>query len=266
VANDGTRWHPVGRCGSVRGVSEGRLSQVLGAWGGVELAEPMAGGNRSVVVSATLSGARVVVRRSRRSEAGLEWELKLMEHLRAVGLATPEVVAAADGRLQVDGVSVIAFVEGRQPDTADDWARVAEYLSRLHELGRGTAQRPGFRSARELLMEEQGGDVDLQAMPVDAVRLCRAAWAPLSSLPVTVIHGDPGASNIVITQTDVVLLDWDEARVDCPWFDLAALPDEVSPLHGEDRQLAARAADAWEAAVGWVLEPAYARRRLQQLN
>lgn len=239
---------------------------MLGAWDGIELGQPMTGGNRSLVVSATLSGCRVVVRRSRRLEPALEWELKLMEHLRAGGLSTPEVIPAADGRLQVDGVSVIAFVEGREPDTADDWARVADYLTRLHELGRGTAQRPGFRSARELLTEEKGGDVDLGAMPVDAVRRCRAAWSPLSSQPLTVIHGDPGASNIVITETDVVLLDWDESRVDCPWFDLAALPDEVSPLHGEDRQLAAHAADAWEAAVGWVLEPAYARRRLQQLN
>jgi Ser/Thr protein kinase RdoA (MazF antagonist) len=247
-------------------VTGAQLSEVLGAWGDVELGEAMAGGNRSVVVAANFSGAQVVVRRSRRSEAALEWELALMDRLRSNGLFTPEVVPTVDGRFHVDGVSVLAFIEGRQPSTTADWERVAAYLTELHEIGRGTSQRPGFRSAAELLEEERGGDVDLGAMPADAVRRCREAWEPLSCQPMTVIHGDPGVSNIVITDTDVVLLDWDEARVDCAWFDLAALPDEVSPLHGEQHRLASRAADAWEGAVGWQLEPDYARRRLQNLD
>jgi Ser/Thr protein kinase RdoA (MazF antagonist) len=243
------------------------LSEVLSAWGDdVELGEAMAGGNRSVVVAANLSGTRVVVRRSRRSDGALEWELALIEHLRSNGLRTPEVVPTLDGRLHVDGVSVLAFVEGRQPSTTADWQRVAAYLTDLHEIGRGTPQRPAFRSAAELLGEKRGGDVDLEAMPADVVERLRGAWEPLSTKPTTVIHGDPGASNIVITDTDVVLLDWDEARVDCAWFDLAALPDEVSPLHGEQRRLACRAADAWEAAVGWQVEPDYARRRLKELG
>lgn len=115
------------------------------------------------------------------------------------------------------------------------------------------------------MTEERDGDVDLALMPASAAWRCRQAWEALSGLP-TVIHGDPGASNILITETDVVLVDWDEARVDRPWFDLAALPEAASPLQGEQHQLAARAADAWEAAVGWQLEPDYARRRLQNLH
>ncbi len=225
----------------------------------------MSGGSRSTVFAGRLRGSSVVVRLSRRSEQSLEWELVVMERLRAGGLATPEVVPTHDDRRQANGVSILGFVEGRQPSSTPDWKRVAEYLTALHDIGRGTEQRPGFRSARELLEDVQGGDVDLGAMPVDAVNWCRAAWEPLSSRPVTLIHGDPGASNIVITESEVVLLDWDEARVDCAWFDLAALPDAVSPLRGEERHLAARAADAWEAAVGWELEPEYARRRLKNL-
>lgn len=241
------------------------LAATLAVWGDVELGEAMSGGNRSTVYAGRLRGSPVVVRRSRQPEQSLEWELTVMERVRADGLATPEVVPTQAGHLQADGVSIFGFVDGRQPTSTSDWNRVAEYLTALHHVGRGTAQRPGFRSARALLEEDQGGDVNLRAMPVDAVRRCRAAWAPLSTEPVTLIHGDPGASNIVITDTDVVLLDWDEARVDCAWFDLAALPDDVSPLRGAERQLASRAADAWEAAVGWELEPEYARRRLDKL-
>lgn len=242
------------------------LTQALSAWGDVEVGEPMSGGNRSMVFRGTLGGASVVVRRSRRSGPSLEWELTVMEGLRSAGLPTPEVVPARDGRVQVDEVSVLRFVEGRPPETTTDWSRVAEYLTGVHDAGRGTPQRPGFRSARDLLEQDRGGDVNLRAMPADAVERCRAAWKPLSSQPVTLIHGDPGASNILITDTDVVLIDWDEARVDCAWFDLAALPDDVSPLQGEPRHLAGRAADAWEAAAGWQLEPDYARRRLHRLT
>lgn len=241
------------------------LIAALSAWGDVELGDAMSGGNRSTVFAARLRGSSVAVRRSRRSEQSLGWELAVMERLRAGGLATPEVVPTHDGRLQADRVCILHFVEGRQPNSTSDWERVAEYLTALHDLGRGTEQRPGFLSARDLLEEDHGGDVNLRAMPAEAVHRCRSAWEPLSSQPVTLIHGDPGASNIVITDTEVVLLDWDEARVDCAWFDLAALPDAVSPLRGEERRLAARAADGWEAAVGWELEPDYARRRLDNL-
>lgn len=208
------RWWP--RPGSVAGMGRAGLSEVLIAWGDVELGEAMTGGNRSVVVSARLRGSRVAVRQSRRSEAALEWELDLMGRLRESGLVTPEVVPTLDGRRQVHGVNVLAFVKGRRPITLADWERVAAYLVQLHDLGRGTCQRPGFRSAGDLLNEERGGDVNLGVMPASAVRRCRQAWEALSGLPTSVIHGDPGASNVLITETDVVLVDWDEARVDCP--------------------------------------------------
>jgi Phosphotransferase enzyme family len=52
-------------------------------------------------------------------------------------------------------------------------------------------------------------------------------------------------------------------RVDCPELDLAWLPlDRLGP-----RQEAARtAAEAWEVANGWTVEPDHARRRLAELR
>jgi hypothetical protein len=59
------------------------------------------------------------------------------------------------------------------------------------------------------------------------------------------------------------LLDWDEARVDYTCLDLAELPIE-GLLPAARLTAARRAVTAWEAASGWLLEPAYARRRLAQ--
>lgn len=62
-------------------------------------------------------------------------------------------------------------------------------------------------------------------------------------------------------------LDWDEARVDASILDLADLPLDLSAQLGVERLARARrAADAWEAANSWLLEPEYARRRLARLE
>jgi Ser/Thr protein kinase RdoA (MazF antagonist) len=110
-------------------------------------------------------------------------------------------------------------------------------------------------------------------MPPDAVARCRAAWQPLANEPRSVIHGDPGADNIRIASGGVGLLDWDEARVDAAILDLAQLPVDLpagapawlGPLTAERLAAARTAADAWEAANAWLVEPAYARRRLADL-
>ena len=78
------------------------------------------------------------------------------------------------------------------------------------------------------------------------------------------MHGDPGAPNIRVTEAGAGLLDWDEARVDYTDLDLAELPGCDLP---PGRLAAARiAATAWEAANGWTVEPAYARRQLSLLR
>jgi aminoglycoside phosphotransferase (APT) family kinase protein len=120
----------------------------------------------------------------------------------------------------------------------------------------GWPPRPDFPGAREL--GDHGGDVDLTAMPAEVVAVCRAAWRALTG-PSTVIHGDPCAANIRIAGDRVGFLDWDEARVDHPWLDLADIPNSTLPPRAK------AAINAWEAANAWLLEPAYARRRLANI-
>ena len=101
-------------------------------------------------------------------------------------------------------------------------------------------------------------------MPPAVAVACRRAWARLDGVPEAVVHGDPGPPNIRVTSDGVGLLDWDEARVDRVDLDLADLPFGALPA---SRLLAARdAVTAWEVAACWVVEPAYARRRLRMLG
>jgi aminoglycoside phosphotransferase (APT) family kinase protein len=84
----------------------------------------------------------------------------------------------------------------------------------------------------------------------------RGAWraALVPARDVAVVHGDVGPHNALIDgQGQCVVLDWDEARVDAPWFDRA------------DTETRRGAALAWEIATCWTVEPDYARARASEL-
>lgn len=240
--------------------------EVLSAWGDVELEEPAAGGVRNTVWFARVNGARCVVRRSTRPRAAVEWELDIVEAVRREGLGVPGVVRTLTGERFRGDVVIHEHVEGHAPESPSDWSDVTRYLTALHAAFPEVEQRPGFLSALDLLSLDEGGDADLTAMPPDAVQRCRRAWTRLVGYPITLVHGDPGDGNVLMTDSGVVLVDWDESRVDVPLFDLAALPAEVAPIDDHERWIASQAASAWEAAVSWRAEPAYARRRLAELD
>jgi Ser/Thr protein kinase RdoA (MazF antagonist) len=235
----------------------------LDAWGPLTVVGRLGGGNRNTVLELRRGAERLVARRTRRSVAALDWEVELLDHLAGHGLRVPTAVPAGDGRRHVAGTLVLTWLGGRPPEPGE-WPAVAATLRRLHELTTGWPQRPGFASTRQLLTAERGGDVDLATMPADAVADCRRAWARLAGAPEAVVHGDPGPANIRVDDAGIGLLDWDEARVDRTDLDLAELPGAELP---PDRLAAARAAaTAWEAANGWIVEPAYARRQLALLR
>jgi len=225
----------------------------LSPWGSPPLGERLGGGHRNEVYRA----GGWVVRRSRRSPASLEWELDLLDQLSRNGFTVPAVVPTKDGRRHVDGVVVQEWLPGRQPADGD-WPLVKDELRRLHALMAGWPPRPDFPGTRELLTRDQGGDVDLTRMPASVVTACRKAWRALTG-PTTVIHGDPCAANIRVQGREIGLLDWDEARVDHPWLDLADLPGRQATA------TASAAINAWEAANAWFMEPTYARRRLARV-
>jgi Ser/Thr protein kinase RdoA (MazF antagonist) len=237
----------------------------LMAWSStVVLGGALSGGVRNVVRRAVVGDDTVVVRRSSRCEAALDWELDLLDILADHGFIVPTAVRTTSGARHVDGVVVSRHIDGRPPRTDDDWHAVADELQRLHAVTAGWPQRPGFLAARQLLTAQRGGDVDLARMPAAGVQLVRDAWSALPEGPGAVVHGDPSSSNVRIVDGRVALLGWDEARGDHPWFDLADLP--IRRLDRGDIVAACAAAHAWEAASAWALEPAYARWRLELLD
>jgi len=244
------------------------LDAAPGAWPDAGRAGPrLGGGFRNAVWEVRAHGIRCVARRNRRTRDELDWELDLLAFLDEAGMYVPRAVPAADGSRHVDGVVIFTWLDGEPPASVRDWHAVAAELNRLHELTRQWPQRPGFCSTQELLSRTSGGDVQLDRMPDSAVQRCRTAWQALAGERVTVVHGDPGAANIRMLGGQPGFLDWDEARVDVPLLDFATLPMDLSDQLGAARfEAARRALDAWEAANGWILEPAYAQRRLAGLT
>jgi Ser/Thr protein kinase RdoA (MazF antagonist) len=236
----------------------------LGQWDDAVRVERLAGGVANDVWSVRLGGRLAVARLGRRGDADLAWEAGLMQHLSDHGMAVPVPIPTRDGRLFADGLTVMTYMEGGPPGSADDWRRVGEALRELHRLTAGWPQRPGWRSSLDLLEADRGTKVDLTAMPAEAVARCRAAWARLAGRELRVVHGDPtNPGNVRVTADRVALIDWDEAHVDVPDLDLA-LPYNGGGLVGEARDIAEQAAAAWEAAVCWKDD--YAVRRLAEVR
>lgn len=238
--------------------------ELLEHWGDdVVMGEPLAGGVANDVRLLSVDGCRAVGRLGTRSDADLAWETDLLGHLDRHGFAVPVPIPTKHGRLFVDGLVVMTFLEGEPPASTDDWYRVAAELRRLHRTTEGWPQRPGWRSSADLLHEVTGTKVDLGAMPAEGVVRCRNAWRRLAGRSTCVVHGDPNPGNILVTGDRVGLIDWDEAHVDVADLDLV-LPDNAAGLDDLAYDIAAQAAAAWEAAVCW--DDDYSRRRLAEVR
>lgn len=153
---------------------------VLKQWGDdVSRIEKLAEGVANDVWSVRVNGQLAVARLGVRTDADLAWETELLQYLDRAGLTVPLPIPTKDGRLFVDGLMVMTYVEGGPPESQADWRRVADTLRMLHRLTQGWPQRPGWRSSIDLLHADTGTRIDLRAMPSEGVARCRAAWARL---------------------------------------------------------------------------------------
>ncbi|PDT30770.1 aminoglycoside phosphotransferase [Rhizobium sp. L9] len=226
--------------------------------------ERLTGGVANDVWSVRVRGHIAVGRLGRRTDADLAWETELMRYLDSEGMHVPVPIPTTDGRLFVDGLVVIKYMEGGPPETESGWRRVADTLRELHRLTQGWPQRPGWRSSTDLLHAESGTRINLASMPPEGVIRCRAAWARLIGRQTCVVHGNPNsAANIRMTADRVALIDWDESHVDVPDLDLV-LPGNAAGLDDGAHDVAAQASAAWEAAVCWPDE--YSVRRLGEVR
>jgi Ser/Thr protein kinase RdoA (MazF antagonist) len=241
------------------------VSMKVAAWSGVTLEAPVTGGHRNEVWSGCGPGGRVAIRRSRRSAVSLAWELDLLAELSQAGFLVPTPVLTDTGGACDGGVVVQRWIDGYEPESDDDWSLVADELHRLHGHFVGHDQRPGCHSVVELDRFASSVDADMSQLPDDVAADVLAVFATFATTTVSVVHGDPGPSNLRIT-TDgrVGFLDWDESRVDAVELDLVNLGIVVLP--DAEHRRARLLADAWEAANAWIAEPDYARIRLRSLR
>lgn len=238
--------------------------EALERWGDDAVrVETLSGGVANDVWSVRVRGQLAVARLGIRSDADLAWETELLLHLDRAGLTVPVPIPTMDGRLFADGMVVMTYVDGGPPETEADWRRVAETLRKLHRLTQGWPQRPGWRSSTDLITADTGTRIDLNAMPLEGVARCRAAWARIVGRPTSVTHGDPNSRNIRMTADRVGLIDWDEAHVDVSDLDLD-LPHNPAGLDATDFDAITQASAAWEAAVCW--DDDYSKRRLAEVR
>ncbi|MDV8024730.1 aminoglycoside phosphotransferase family protein [Rhodococcus sp. IEGM 1330] len=230
------------------------LESMRSCWPGLGVDGPLSGSARNDILSGHLDGVRVVIRRSSRTPDSRSWEWHLLRHLHERGIHVPVLVPSSAGDLDVDGWHVYEYVEGSHPEPKDP--RVADALAEVHAVTERWPQRPGSASSIDLPELLVGGDVDLTALPTGLADEIVDAWRRArTSSPTCVVHGDAHARNAIIDEHGrYVLIDWDEARVDQPHYDLPVGPAEL------------RANLAWEIATCWIPEHDYARSLVQSFT
>lgn len=256
-----TRWTADGGKGS-----GARGWDALVAWGSGRVLARLHQQRGRDVRLVELDGERRVAALGAYSDAELDWELDLREHLGQVGVNVPRLVPTVDGRRRVGHLVVVEEVGGPPPGSPADWAAVVSTLRWLHRMTADWPQRPGRRGSGELIGVAGTDDLPLDALPSEVVDICRAAWQRVADWPTAVILGDVHAGNVRMSAAGPVLLDWSAARVDVPELDLAALPDAVSPLEGRRRWLAVQALAGWSAARSWPVDTERARRHLDRID
>ncbi len=241
--------------------------QLIGAWGpDAEVLDLLGGGLRGDVRQVRVEQRMAVGRLSGRSRASLDWELHLLHELAGAGLRVPMTIPTASGARRNDHMVITEWIPARGV-TPDDDARRARYLHRLHEMTADWSQRPGSRTARDFLIMDSGGDINMALLPDQVAAACRLAWDALPAGPLCAVHGDIDPENCLVGYDgDVVLIDWDKSRMDHPWFDLAPLAAEASGLTEKQYRVARRASCAWEVAVHWPTNEIYARQRLREMQ
>lgn len=234
-------------------MAEADLKSILTHWGAFEIVRPFEGGHRNAAFLVHGPSGDFVLKSTRRSEASIDWLVDVFQIARAQNIVVPTLQKGKNGLYVQNGWTLELFLHGAHPEELPlEWLRWV--MPKFHAQTCNFVQRPTFISSSDLIGVEVGGDIDLRHMPQELVHAVRAAWASVKASPTSVVHGDINVSNIIaMPDGNFALLDWDEARVDCRLF------DEVQFASALPNRNCIRAAQAFEIACCWHVEPKYAQ-------
>jgi Ser/Thr protein kinase RdoA (MazF antagonist) len=203
----------------------------------------LAGGHKNTL----LRCGDVVLRVEHRDPESVAWEHELTAFL---SHDVPEVVTplvALDGSTfeEKDGtvVSVLPFVEGTPLDRDDEAQRLeaARLLARLHWVGRiWRRPRPDRPAYADLDFETNAWwDVRIVEMPPVLEQAYEQSRGWLGAAPWLTrgaVHGDLYRGNLRVRDRRIHgLLDWEDARVDWPAWELANATWELCKDEAHDR-------------------------------
>ncbi len=207
-----------------------------------------------------IDGNLYVAKSTPRSGAQVNWMTGLMSLAGQAGFRTPQLHRSASGMYINGGFTLESYLsghlcaEGYMPD-------ISRAVTEFHQASRALPQRPGFASRADLLTQDLGGDVYMRALPGDLHQKIRRAFAAIADQPVVPVHGDLGEINVLVADgLPPALIDWDESRGDCAFFDQQRLPGVALSAAEE------KACLAFEIATCRQSEPEYSQNLAQKLT
>jgi len=169
-------------------------------------------------------------------------EFRLLQRLQQANLPSPApYFYDASGRILGQPCLVMAYCEG-QPDFApadlpEAMAQFAAHLAQIHqvdELDLDLAFLPRLGSDCPELNRSQPAPPD-EALPSSGIRLALAAGALKPGNTAVLLHGDYWPGNVLWQNGKLTaVIDWEDARLGDPLFDLAVSRLDVAWIFGQE--------------------------------
>jgi aminoglycoside phosphotransferase (APT) family kinase protein len=215
-------------------------------------------------------GRTFVLKISRREESIDSWRARLeILRLAADAGVAPRVIHADEARRAV----LSLFVAGKpfvaaysDPRTRDEAVRdLGRTLRRVHDIPPPSGA--DSRDPRDFLAETWSGLSEIAGVPAfvgDAVRRVLDETPPRSGRNAVLSHNDVNPGNLVYDEERLMLVDWDAAGRNDPYYDLAA----IAVFHRMDDQTCRRllAAHDGESVAEIPAFFAYTRRLIAVLG
>ncbi len=172
-------------------------------------------------------------------------EFKLLQALRAEGLAVPEpLYLEQPGEIFPTPFIVVEYIEGRTEFAPADLSayisQLASYLARLHRIDCSRLDLPFLPRQEERYgkkLRERPARLD-ESLDEGRIRETLAVWPPVQHNPTAILHGDFWPGNVLWREGELAaVVDWEDAAMGDPLADLGNSRLEILWAFGIDAML-----------------------------